>query len=101
MCLSKNFSHDVHQRIGSFSTEIPEIIQIQGPDHSSTKAIVLHKVTFPRNGSLVIKPNPLVSVGGVGTHSGWTGVILTSPSRAWLRLNAFLVLACLLAIVPL
>ena len=59
---------------------LPEIIQIQGPDHSSTKAIVLHKVTFPRNGSLVIKPNPLVSVGGVGTHSGWTGVILRNTN---------------------
>ena len=60
---------------------LPKIIQIQGPDHSSTKAIVLHEVTFPPDGSLVIKPNPLVSVGGVGTHSGWTGVIL--KTRIW------------------
>ena len=59
---------------------LPEIIQIQGPDHSSTKAIVLHEVTFPRNGSLVIKPNPLVSIGGVGTHSGWSGVILKAKN---------------------
>ena len=116
---SKNFSHNIHQRIGSLSTKIPrhimsndsikpqslpEIIQIQGPNHSSTKAIVLHKVAFSRNSSLkiansfvvmqiiliftnlVIKPNPLVAIGGVGAHSGWTGVILHNMD---LNLNNF------------
>ena len=47
---------------------LPEIVQVKGPDHSSSKVHVLDVVTLVVDHPGVIEGDPLVALVRVGTH---------------------------------
>ena len=73
---TQDILHGVHQRVGSLPAQVPEVVQVECPDHAAPEALVPDVVTLAGDGGLVVKADPLVAVVGVGAHPGRAGVIL-------------------------
>ena len=77
---TEDILHGVHQRVGALPAQVPEVVQVEGPDHAAPEALVPDVVTLAGNGGLIVKAHPLVSVVGIGAHPRRAGVILNRES---------------------
>ena len=73
---TEDILHGVHQRVGSLAAQVPEVVQVEGPDHAAPEALIPDVVTLAGDRGLVVKAHPLVAVVGVGAHPRRVGVIL-------------------------
>ena len=71
--------HGPEERILLTAANIPEIIQVESPDHGSSIAIGFDKLRLAPDHGNVIKTNPLVTIEGIGTNS-FSVMVLDSPA---------------------
>merc|ERR1719357_1028197 len=88
-CWTKNRGHGVHERVWSLPTSVLEVVQVQGPHHSTSESLLPHILRLLLDHSNIVETHPLPTL--VSIRSDPTFRILNDSPASLLDIIADLI----------